>query len=184
MVSTVIVSTLALRSWICATFLKTANFFTFQFLGGEFSHWCPGAGQEVEDFNRDGDQGKVDEGLRHLHQVSHLPILLELLCLIIQHENIQTQRLKCYKCTNTGSSNIRNKTNTRTFQAQEVDREQVQTWSCSTGTCRRLGSGWFWDLVTISTRVGSLSQSWILLAESNTMLASHWSIFSSLFWLY
>ena len=36
MVSTVIVSTLALRSWICATFLKTANFFTFQFLGVSF----------------------------------------------------------------------------------------------------------------------------------------------------
>ena len=33
-------------------------------------------------------------------------------------------------------------------------------------------------------RVGSLSQSWILLAERNMMLASHWSIFLSVFWLY
>ena len=31
--------------------------------------WRSGAGQEVEDFNRDGDQGKVNEGLRHLYQV-------------------------------------------------------------------------------------------------------------------
>ena len=32
-------------------------------------------------------------------------------------------------------------------------------------------------------RVASLSQSWILLAERNMMLASHWSIFLSVFWL-
>ena len=32
-------------------------------------------------------------------------------------------------------------------------------------------------------RVGSLLQSWILLVERNMMLASHWSIFLSVFWL-
>ena len=85
-------------------FWKLQTCFTFWLFGCE-SCWCPGAGQEVEDFNGDGDQGKVDEGLRHLHQVCHLPIANYTRCFsgssnVTNVTHVQT----------TGSSNFRNKT--------------------------------------------------------------------------
>ena len=48
------------------------------------------------------------------------------------------------------------------------------------GTCPQND---FPDCNNEKERVASLSQSWILLAERNMMLACHWSIFISVFWL-